>query len=106
LLKELPEAIKKRAHTASCVKGSIMKEKYIEAIEQAGFQDVKIIKETQYPFEDVVNDPNVKVIVANPNKNTQELKNVSKLGEESKEIVRETLISATSINVSAVKPLK
>ena len=106
LLKELPEAIKKRAHPTSCVKGAIMKDKYIEAIEQAGFQDVKIIKETQYPFEDVVNDPNVKVIVANPNKNTQELKNVSKLGEESKEIVRETLISATSINVSAVKPLK
>ncbi len=106
LLKELPEAIKKRAHPASCVKGAIMKDKYIEAIEQAGFQDVKIIKETQYSFEDLVNDPNARVIVANSNKNTQELKSVSELEEESKEIVKETLISTTSINVSATKPLK
>jgi len=107
LLKELPEAIKKRAHPASCVTQAIMKDKYIEAIEQAGFQYVKIIKETQYcSFEDIVNDPNVKIIVANPNKNTQELKSVSELEEESKRIVRETLLSTMSINVSAVKPLK
>jgi len=106
LLKELPEAIKKRAHPCSCVKGAIMKDKYIETIEQAGFQDVKVIKETQYSFEDIVNDPNAKVIDANPNENTQELKSVSELEEELKEIVRETLGSTTSINVSATKPLK
>lgn len=106
LLKELPEAIKKRAHPAGCVKGAIMKDKYIEAIEQAGFQGVKIMKETQYSFEDIVNDPNTRVIVANSNKNTQELKSVSELEEESKEIVKEILISTTSINVSATKPLK
>jgi len=106
LLKELPEAIKKRAHPASCIKGAIMKDKYIETIEQAGFQDVKIIKETQYSFEDIVNDPNAKAVVANPNENTQELKSVSELEEESKEIVRGTLGSTTSINVSATKPLK
>lgn len=106
LLKELPEAIKKRAHPASCVKGAIMKDKYIEAIKQAGFQDVKIIKETQYSFEDIVNDPNAKVIVADHDKNTQELKSVSELDEEAKEIVKDVLISTMSINVSAVKPSK
>jgi len=106
LLKELPEAIKKRAHPASCVKGAIMKDKYIETIEQAGFQNVEIIEETQYSFEDIVNDPNAKVIVADHDKNTQELKSVSELDEEAKEIVKDVLISTMSINVSAVKPSK
>lgn len=106
LLKELPEAIKKRAHPASCIQGAIMKGKYIETIEQAGFQNVKIIEEKQYSFEDVVNDPNAKVIVADRNKNTQELKSVSELDEEAKESVKDALISTMSINISAVKPLK
>lgn len=83
-----------------------MKGKYIETIEQAGFQNVKIIEEKQYSFEDVVNDPNAKVIVADRNKNTQELKSVSELDEEAKEIVKDALISTMSINISAVKPLK
>ena len=104
LLKELPEALKKRAHPASCINGAILKDEYIETIEQAGFQNVKIIKETQYSFEDVVNDPNAKVIVADPNKNTQKLKSVSELDEETREIVRNALISTMSINVSAIKP--
>jgi len=106
LLKELSENIKKRAHPASCVRGAIVKNKYLETIQQVGFHDVRIIDEKQYSFEDVVNDPNARVIVANPNKNTQELKRVSELKEEAKEIVKETLASTTSINVSAIKPLK
>ncbi len=106
LLKELSENIKKRAHPASCVRGAIVKNKYLETIQQVGFHDVRIIEEKQYSFEDVVNDPNARVIVANPNKNTQELKRVSELKEEAKEIVKETLASTTSINVSAIKPLK
>jgi len=106
LLKELSETIKKRAHPASCVRGAIMKNKYLETIQQVGFHDVRIIEEKQYSFEDVVNDPNARVIVAKPNKNTQELKRVSELKEEAKEIVKETLASTTSINVSAIKPLK
>jgi len=106
LLKGLPEAIKKRAHPASCVHYAIMKDEYIEAIEQAGFQDVRIIEEKRYSFEDVVSDPNARVIVANPNKNTQELKSLSELEKERKEIVKEILNSTVSINVSAIKPSK
>ncbi|MFQ6063924.1 MAG: arsenite methyltransferase [Candidatus Bathyarchaeia archaeon] len=105
LLKELPESIKKRAHPASCVRYAIMKDKYIEAIKQAGFQDVRIIEEKRYSFEDITSDPDARVIVANPNKNTQELKSLSELEKEAKEIVKETLDSTASINVSAIKPL-
>lgn len=106
LLKELPEVIKERAHPASCVRGAIMKDEYLKTIGLVGFQDVKVTEEKQHSFEDVVNDPNARVVVANPEKNTQELKSISELGEEAKEMVRETLTSTASINVSAAKPSK
>jgi len=106
LLKELSEAIKERAHPASCVQGAIMKDKYIAAIEQVGFEDVKIISETQHSFEDIVENPNVKVVVADKKKDTEELKMVSELDKEAVEIVKETLAATVSINVSAIKPLK
>lgn len=106
LVKELPEAIKKKAHPASCIQEAIMKDKYIETIVQTGFQKVEIVGETQYSFEDVVNDPNAKVIVADEKKNTEELKSISELGKEAKEIAKDALASIISLNVSAVKPLR
>jgi len=104
LLKELPETIKRRAHPASCVRWAMMKDEYIKTIEQVGFQKLRILEKRQYSFEDVVNDPDARVIVADPNKNSQESKRVSELEEETKEMVRETLNSTVSINVSAIKP--
>lgn len=106
LLKELPKDIKKKAHPAGCVQGAIMKNKYIETIKQAGFQDVRVLKETQYSFEDVVNDPSAKIIVADKRRNTIELKSVSELDKEAKEIVKNSLTATVSINISAIKPLK
>jgi len=106
LLKELPDAVKKRTHPASCIEGAIMKDKYIETIKQAGFQNVKIVRETHYSFGDIVNDTNAKVVVADNKKNTQELKSVSELDKEAREIVKETLTATISISVSAIKPLK
>jgi len=104
LLKDLPDAIRKRAHPASCVRTAIMKDRYLGTIRQAGFHNLRIIEEKQYSFEDVVRDSNAKVVVANPDKTTQELKSVSELEEEAKEIVKEILVSTASINVSATKP--
>lgn len=106
LLKELPEAIRKGAHPASCVQGAIMRDKYIETIEQAGFQNVEIVKETQHSFGDVVNDPNARVIIAKGKKKTQELKSISELDSKAKEIVKDVLAATISINISAVKPLR
>jgi ubiquinone/menaquinone biosynthesis C-methylase UbiE len=104
LLKELPEALKKGAHPASCINGAIMKDKYIETIEQAGFRDVRTIEKKQYSFEDIVSDPDAKVIVFNSEKNTEELKSVSELDEKAKETVKEAMVATMSINVSAIKP--
>jgi len=104
LLKELPEAIKKRAHPASCVTEAIMRDQYIEAIEQAGFQEVKIVEETQCSFEDIVNDPNAGVIIKNPKQNTEEVKRLRETKEEVKESVKEILNSIASIKVTGTKP--
>jgi arsenite methyltransferase len=104
LLKELPEAIKKKAHPASCVRGALLKSQYLETIEQAGFRDVEIIEEKQHSFEDVAEDPNARVIVANPDKDIQELKHVSELPKGERETVKDILNATASINVLARKP--
>jgi len=103
LLEELPDKIKKRAHPASCIQDAVMKEKYLETMRQAGFQDVRIVNETGYS-EYAVDDSNAKVIVADPVKDSQELKSVSELKKEDKEILRKIFASIASINVSATKP--
>ncbi len=104
LLKELPEAVKKRAHPASCVRGAMLKDEYLEAIERAGFRDIEMREEKQHSFEDVAKDPNARVILANPNKDTQELKHVPELEKGVRETVKDILNSTASISVLARKP--
>jgi arsenite methyltransferase len=106
LLKELPASLKERAHPTSCVKGAILKDAYLRTIEQVGFQNVRILQETQHSFEDAVSDPNAQVIVANPETKIEEVTSVSELSEEAKELVKQTLAATASINVSAIKPVK
>jgi len=106
LLRELPEEVRKGAHAASCIKGAILKDKYIETIEQTGFENVMILKETRYSFEEIINDPDARVIVADKRKNTEQMKKVSELEREAREIVANTLTATTSIHVSAIKPSK
>jgi len=104
LLKEIPEAIKKEVHPASCVRGAMLKDEYLETIKQAGFRDVEVIEEKQHSFEDVANDPNARVVIANPDKDTQELKHVSELEKGAGEIVKDILTSTASISALARKP--
>ncbi|MFH1479359.1 MAG: arsenite methyltransferase [Candidatus Omnitrophota bacterium] len=52
LVKDLPEAIKESVEAyVGCLAGAIKKEEYIRFIEQAGFQDIKIISESSYPVD-------------------------------------------------------
>lgn len=105
LTKELPAAIKERIHPASSIQAAMMKEKYIETIKQAGFQDIKLVNEKQYcSFEDITYNSNAKIIAANRDTKIQESKSTSKLDEKSKAIVKETLVSTMSITISATKP--
>ncbi len=103
LLKELPEGLKKEMNSTSCVTGAIMKDKYIETIKAAGFENVKIIQEKRYCSEDFT-DPDAEVLTFNPKTNVTETKKVSELDQKAKERMKETLETILSINVSAVKP--
>lgn len=103
LLRRIPEKVRNRAHPASCVKTAIMKDEYIKTIEQAGFEDVRIIKETRESFEDLIDDLNAKIMVADPKGKTQGLKLVRELKGEAREMLRTILESTASIRITATK---
>ncbi len=91
LLKELPEEIKNSPGAyVGCVAGALMRDKYIEAIKQAGFQEVRIVKETKYDSEDIPDDPAAKAAMEKSTKTCEE--------------IDEILSSIISIQVSGKKP--
>lgn len=66
LLKELPDFIRNSFDAyIGCISGAIMKDKYIKAIMDAGFQDVRIVNETAFPVGCMANDPIAKSIIKN-----------------------------------------
>ena len=64
LRKDLPEQIRDSilAYTA-CIAGATRKEKYLDAIRAAGFQEVRVLQETGLPVEMAPSDPAVMEIV-------------------------------------------
>ena len=92
LLRELPDFIKNSIDAyIGCISGAIRKDEYIEAVEEAGFQEVRIIDETPFPIEYVINDPAAKAII-------EKLK--VPLG-----IIKGVIGSVISIKVRGVKPI-
>jgi len=90
LLKDLPDAIKTSVEAyVGCLSGAIMKDKYVEAIREAGFQEVKIIEESHFPIECMTNDPTAKAVI----------KKSKTLREKAEEIAN----SVASIRVYGVK---
>jgi len=75
LLKPLPEFIQKSvAAYVGCVSGAMRKQDYINAITQAGFQDVQILKETPFSLDCRVSDPTAQAIVSDFNLSGEKLK--------------------------------
>ena len=91
LLKELPELIRNSVDAyIGCLSGAILKDKYIGALEAAGFQKVRIIDETSFPIELIANDPIANAIIENVNVPVEEIR---KIGS-----------SVVSIKVEGIKP--
>jgi SAM-dependent methyltransferase len=91
LLKKLPRSIKNSVQAyIGCLSGAEMKDRYLQMIEDAGFQQVKVIEEDCFPTEDMVNDPTAQAIV-----------NVSEMTTEK---IREIANTFASVKVSGVKP--
>jgi arsenite methyltransferase len=61
LLSRLPPTVKKNTEAyVSCVAGAIKKEEYINLIEKAGFQEVKVVEEIVFPLENILPNPAAK----------------------------------------------
>ncbi len=80
LLKELPDFIKNSIEAyIGCLAGAIMKDEYIKAIKEAGFQDVIIIDEIHFHIECMANDPTARAIMENlkiPSEKVSEIANM------------------------------
>jgi SAM-dependent methyltransferase len=91
LLKALPDFIRNSIQAyVGCLSGAMLKDEYLKAVREAGFQDVKIIDETPFPAELMVSDPIAKDII-------------EKLEIEPKK-VGEVASTVMSIKVYGVKP--
>ena len=91
LLKELPEVIENSVEAyVGCLSGAIMKDQYLNAIENAGFKGVEILKETKFPVKYMINDPTAKAIIGETNISSED---IAEIGD-----------AVASIRVSATKP--
>jgi arsenite methyltransferase len=90
LLKKLPKSVQKSAGAYSaCISGAEIKDRYLDLISKAGFQDVRILQEKTYPLEFIISEPEAKEVM-NSLKMTR---------EEAKDAAN----SIVSISVSAMK---
>ncbi|MCJ7665841.1 MAG: arsenite methyltransferase [Actinobacteria bacterium] len=65
LTRELPDPIKNNISAyVGCISGAMIKEDYLNAIKKAGFTDVKILDEINFPINYIVSD-NTAIIVKN-----------------------------------------
>ncbi len=90
LVKDLPDMIKESIEAyVGCLGGAIKKDEYLRFIRMAGFQDVKVVSQSNYPMEAMANDITAQVV-----KNNQQI---------SREDIKDTESAVASIKVSAVK---
>jgi len=63
LTKELPDFIKNNmAAYVGCISGAIIKDNYLNAIKKAGFRDVKIIDEVNFPLNYIISGDTAAVV--------------------------------------------
>jgi arsenite methyltransferase len=92
LVKGLPDIIKESVEAyVGCLAQAIMKDEYIGYIKKAGFKEVKIIEQTNYPIEAMANDITAQVVKNHPSVTEENLKGIKD--------------AVASIKVHAVKPL-
>jgi arsenite methyltransferase len=90
LLKELPESIQKNVEAyAGCISGAVHKDKYLELMRNAGFQEVTVIDEKTYPLEYIISESTLTDIIKMENMTEEEVKQAANI--------------VVSVKVSAVK---
>jgi ubiquinone/menaquinone biosynthesis C-methylase UbiE len=80
LLKELPESIQNNVEAyAGCISGAELKDKYLELIRKAGFEDVKVVDEKTYPLEYIISESTSKEAIKMANLTEEEVKEVANI---------------------------
>ena len=91
LLSKIPESIKKNIQAyIGCLSGAEMKDKYLKMIEDAGFQEVRIVEENHFPVESMTNEPTAKEIVTSSGIPVERIIKIANM--------------VSSLKVSALKP--
>jgi SAM-dependent methyltransferase len=91
LLKKLPEIIRKNVQAyIGCLSGAEMKDKYLQMIKEAGFEEVKIIEENYFPVENMANDPTAQAIAKTKEIPAEKLEKIAN--------------TVASVKVTGVKP--
>lgn len=91
VLKELPDFVKNSVDAyVGCVAGAIKKNEYLKVIKASGFEAVKVVDESIFPLDCVINDPAAKVIMDDLKITPEQIKEVS--------------ASIASIKVQGLKP--
>jgi ubiquinone/menaquinone biosynthesis C-methylase UbiE len=91
LLTELPEAILSSMEAyVGCIAGASQKSAYLEAIQTAGFKEVKVVNETVFPTDSLANDPNVQAMIKEAQLSVAQIKKLAS--------------SIVSVKISAIKP--
>lgn len=92
LLKALPQFILNSIEAyIGCIAGASLKDEYIKTIKEAGFHDVRIMDETLFPIDCMVDDPAIQAIVKDMKLSPEMIKNITS--------------SVLSIKVTGVKPI-
>jgi arsenite methyltransferase len=90
LLKPLPKSIQKSVEAyAGCIAGAEIKDKYLDLMRQAGFENITIIDQKAYPLEYIVSEDAFKGAIDSLNMSQEDLKAAAN--------------SIASIKVSALK---
>jgi arsenite methyltransferase len=78
LLNELPDFIKNSVEGyLACIAGAITKDYYISSLKIAGFEDIKIDKQTSFPIELMLHDPIAKKIIKDNNLTGKEISEIA-----------------------------
>lgn len=91
LTKGLPAFIKNSVEAyVGCLAGAAMKDDYLGFIEEAGFKDVRVVSQANYPIEAMANDATAQAIMENASISHQDIRDLGN--------------SVVSIKVQASKP--
>jgi len=91
LVKDLPDAIKESIEAyVGCLAGAVKKEDYLAFIKDAGFKDIKVVDQTNYPIEAMANDATAQAVMKNFSAKDIDLTDIEN--------------SVASVKIYAVKP--